>query len=123
MKKTILIILLNVFIIYGKDTSSSLLQQSKDMIYSNTNNNTQTDSLQLMKDIRYKKIDKNLSRLTGAIMLMTGVVGVIFTIADAEANRDFYCFGQKAGNWSKLHTCTITISSGLILSGLLRLAH
>jgi hypothetical protein len=123
MKKTILIILLNVFIIYGKDTSSSLLQQSKDMIYSNTNNNTQTDSLQLMKDIRYKKIDKNLSRLTGAIMLMTGVVGVIFTIADVEADKELIYFGRKVGKWTKLHTCTVTISGGMILSGMLRLAH
>jgi hypothetical protein len=122
MKKTILIILLNVFIIYGKDTSSSLLQQSKDMIYSNINN-TQTDSLQLMKDIRYKKIDKNLSRLTGAIMLMTGVVGVIFTIADVEADKELIYFGRKVGKWTKLHTCTVTISGGMILSGMLRLAH
>ena len=122
MKKTILIILLNVFIIYGKDTSSSLLQQSKDMIYSNINN-TQTDSLQLMKDIRYEKIDKNLSRLTGAIMLMTGVVGVIFTIADVEADKELIYFGRKVGKWTKLHTCTVTISGGMILSGMLRLAH
>ena len=122
MKKTILIILLNVFIIYGKDTSSSLLQQSKDMIYSNIYN-TQTDSLQLMKDIRYKKIDKNLSRLTGAIMLMTGVVGVIFTIADVEADKELIYFGRKVGKWTKLHTCTVTISGGMILSGMLRLAH
>ena len=122
MKKTILIILLNVFIIYGKDTSSSLLQQSKDMIYSNINN-TQTDSLQLMKDIRYKKIDENLSRLTGAIMLMTGVVGVIFTIADVEADKELIYFGRKVGKWTKLHTCTVTISGGMILSGMLRLAH
>lgn len=122
MKKTILIILLNVFIIYGKDSSSSLLQQSKDMIYSNINN-TQTDSLQLMKDIRYKKIDKNLSRLTGAIMLMTGVVGVIFTIADVEADKELIYFGRKVGKWTKLHTCTVTISGGMILSGMLRLAH
>jgi len=76
-----------------------------------------------MKDIRYKKIDKNLSRLTGAIMLMTGVVGVIFTIADVEADKELIYFGRKVGKWTKLHTCTVTISGGMILSGMLRLAH
>jgi hypothetical protein len=93
------------------------------LIYSNTNTEAQKDSLHIIQDIRYKKIDKLLSRSPGAFLAISGVIGVIFTIADAEANRDFYYFGQKAGNWSKLHTCTITISSGLILSGLLRLAH
>jgi len=123
MKKITFIILLNVIVVYGQGNCDSLLQQSNDLIYSNTNNNTQTDSLQLMKDIRYKKIDKNLSRLTGAIMLMTGVVGVIFTIADVEADKELIYFGRKVGKWTKLHTCTVTISGGMILSGMLRLAH
>ena len=123
MKKITFIILLNVIVVYGQGNCDSLLQQSNDLIYSNTNNNTQTDSLQLMKDIRYKKIDKNLSRLTGAIMLMTGVAGVIFTIADVEADKELIYFGRKVGKWTKLHTCTVTISGGMILSGMLRLAH
>lgn len=123
MKKITFIVLLNVIVVYGQGNCDSLLQQSNDLIHSNTNTEAQKDSLHIIQDIRYKKIDKLLSRSSGAFLAISGVIGVIFTIADVEANRDFYCFGQKAGNWSKLHTCTITISSGLILSGLLRLAH
>lgn len=123
MKKITFIILLNVIVVYGQGNCDSLLQQSNDLIYSNTNTEAQKDSLHIIQDIRYKKIDKNLSRLTGAIMLMTGVVGVIFTIADVEADKELIYFGRKVGKWTKLHTCTVTISGGMILSGMLRLAH
>lgn len=123
MKKITFIILLNVIVVYGQGNCDSLLQQSNDLIYSNTNTEAQKDSLHIIQDIRYKKIDKNLSRLTGAIMLMTGVVGVIFTIADVEADKELIYFGRKVGKWTKLHTCTVTISGGMILSGMLRFAH
>jgi hypothetical protein len=121
MKKIVLSIILCACVANGQDVCDSLLQQLNKIISNQTKVTTSKDTVKV--DTKYEKVDKILSRSTGAILAMVGVTGMIFTIADASGKGDFDYYGRKIDKWSKLHTCTVTISSGLILSGLLRLAH
>lgn len=142
MKNVLLIVMVAVICANSQDKCDSLIQQINNIINQYSNNESlkaqpiklidTTASIKsavnnilidtIIDNSKYQKINKILSKSSGILLTVAGITGGILTIKDAEENGDFDYFGRKIGAWSKLHTCTLTLSIGFTLYGMITIA-